>query len=251
MKKQSLVFLGSKPIGYHCLAYLIQHSDQLNIEIQGILTNDNARFDQQLSLRKLASDNNIPLINHLDDLQEVDYLYSVQYHEILKQQHIQKARKIALNLHMAPLPEYRGCNQFSFAIVDGKTEFGTTIHQLDHRIDHGDILFEKRFPIPAECWVSELYELTYDASFNLFQETIELILNGSYTRTPQQTFEASRGCALHFRQEINILKHIQLDWAQDKIQRHIRATYMPGFEPPYTMVGGEKIYFSKTWQEHQ
>ena len=103
----------------------------------------------------------------------VDFIYSVQYHQILKKEDIQKAGIIALNLHMAPLPEYRGCNQFSFALLDNKKEFGTTIHQLDAQIDHGDLLFEKRFPIPENCWIEQLYSLTYDASLLLFKESLK------------------------------------------------------------------------------
>ncbi|MBK8684503.1 MAG: hypothetical protein IPN26_05660 [Bacteroidetes bacterium] len=76
----------------------------------------------------------------------MDFLISVQYHQILNERHIQKARTLAINLHMAPLPEYRGCNQFSFAILDQYPEFGTTLHVMDERIDHGDILFEKDSP---------------------------------------------------------------------------------------------------------
>ena len=248
MEKKSLVFLGSKPIGYHCLYYLIRQKDQLGIEIAGLLTNDNPRFSTTLSLRTLAEEHGIPVFDSLDELPTVDYLYSVQYHQILKEHHIHKAKKIALNLHMAPLPEYRGCNQFSFAIADQRDEFGTTIHQMDAGIDHGDIVFERRFKIPENCWVDELYELTFNASLDLFIETISEILNGNYTLTPQQQLVAERGTSLHYRSDINKLKVIDLNWSSDAIARHIRATYMPGFEPPYAMIGTQKIYFKKEWE---
>lgn len=248
MEKQSLLFLGSKPIGYHCLYYLLQQKEQLNLDIIGILTNDNPVFSADLSLKKLAEQYQIPVIEQLDEMPEADFIYSVQYHEILTHQHIQKARKIALNLHMAPLPEYRGCNQFSFAIADDKKEFGTTIHQMDTGIDHGDILFERRFPIPEHCWVNELYQLTFDASIDLFIETISDILKGNYTFTTQESLIQSRGTSIHYRNEINTLKKIDLNEDADMISRNIRATYMPGFEPPYTMIGNEKIYFRKEWK---
>jgi len=248
MEKKSLVFLGSKPIGFHCLYYLIRQKDQLGIEIAGLLTNDNPRFSTTLSLRTLAEEHDIPVFDSLDELPSVDYLYSVQYHQLLKEHHIDKAKKIALNLHMAPLPEYRGCNQFSFAIADKRDEFGTTIHQMDAGIDQGDIVFERRFKIPENCWVDELYELTFNASLDLFIETISEILNGNYTLTPQQQLVAERGTSLHYRSDINKLKVIDLNWSSDAIARHIRATYMPGFEPPYAMIGTQKIYFKKEWE---
>jgi len=249
MSKQSVLFLGSKPIGYHCLNYLIQHQDAFNIEIIGLLSNDNTTFDSTLSLKKLAKEYNILLIDALNEMPESDFIISVQYHEILKKQDIDKAKILAINLHMAPLPEYRGCNQFSFAILDGKKEFGTTIHKMDARIDHGDIIAEKRFPIPTNCWVNELYDLTYSASLSLFQENIANILSNQFTLQTQKDFENERGTSIHFRNEIHDIKRIDLSWDKEKIERHIRATYMPAFEPPYAMIGNEKIYFSTTWNE--
>ncbi len=247
MSKQSVLFLGSKPIGYHCLNYLIQHQDAFNIEIIGLLSNDNATFDSSLSLKKLADEQNIPLIESLNEMPLCDFIISVQYHEILKAEDIAKAKTLAINLHMAPLPEYRGCNQFSFAILDDKKEFGTTIHKMDARIDHGDIIAEKRFPIPTNCWVNELYELTYQASLALFQENIANILSNQFSMMPQKDFKNERGTSIHFRSEIADIKRIDLSWDKTKVERHIRATYMPGFEPPYTMIGNEKVYFSTTW----
>lgn len=248
MQKQTLLFLGSKPIGYHCLQYLLQNRENLQLNIVGLMTNDNPVFSKSLSLKSLADEYQIPCIQSLDELPEVDLIYSVQYHEILKATHIAKAKKIALNLHMAPLPEYRGCNQFSFAIADEQKEFGTTIHKMHTGIDDGDILFEHRFPIPENCWVEDLYQLTYEASLTLFKNTIQQILLGEYTLISQQNLLQQRSTSIHYRNEINHLKEIDLSWDKEKIARHIRATYMPGFEPPYTMIGNEKIYFTKSWK---
>lgn len=244
MHTKKVIFLGSKPIGYECLAHLISSKDSLGIEISGIMTNTRKEFGNEHDLNTLAAQNNIPVIGNLDELPECDIIYSVQYHEILKQQHIDKAGQIAINLHMAPLPEYRGSNQFSFAIIDGKTEFGTTIHRIDTRIDHGDILFQKRFPIPENCWVNELYQLTYKASLNLFKQTLAHIISGNYQLMPQQVLVGKYGTNLHFRKEMAALRQIDLNWQSDIIEKHIKAASMPGFEPPYCVIDGKKVYFS-------
>ncbi|MCF8449586.1 MAG: hypothetical protein K9G49_06905 [Taibaiella sp.] len=244
MHTKKVIFLGSKPIGYECLAHLISSKDSLGIEISGIMTKTRKEFGNEHDLNTLAAQNNIPLIGNLDELPECDIIYSVQYHEILKQLHIDKARQMAINLHMAPLPEYRGSNQFSFAIIDGKTEFGTTIHRIDTRIDHGDILFQKRFPIPENCWVNDLYQLTYKASLNLFKQTLSHVVSGNYELIPQQILVGKYGTNLHFRNEMVTLRQIDLNWQSDIIEKHIRATAMPGFEPPYCVIDGKKVYFS-------
>lgn len=238
--------MGSKPIGYDCFAYLIAEQEALNIQISGLLTHSRKEFGNAHDLNELAREHNVPVLDSLDNIPECDIIYSVQYHQILKKEHITKAKQVAVNLHMAPLPEYRGSNQFSYAIIEGKEEFGTTIHQIDERIDHGAILFQKRFPIPENCWVNDLYQLTYDASLKLFKQTLAHVISGNYTAVPQQTLENKYGSSLHLRGEINKLKQIDLNWDNEKIKRYIRATYMPGFEPPYCIVDGKKLYFSAT-----
>lgn len=242
MDTKKIVFLGSKPIGYDCLAYLITQKEELGVELSGILTNTRKEFGNAHDLKELAAANNIPLLHSLAELPECDIIYSVQYHEILKQHHIEKAKQIAVNLHMAPLPEYRGSNQFSFAILDEKEEFGTTIHRIDTRIDHGEILFQKRFPIPRNCWVNDLYRLTYTSSLNLFKQTISHVVSGQYKLVPQQLLEPKFGTSLHYRNEMDRLKVIDPSWDKEKINRYIRATSMPGFEPPYYLKGDEKVY---------
>ncbi len=244
MQKKKIVFLGSKPIGFKCFQYLINQQDALNYSIVGLLSQPRKEFGSGNDLFQLAAANNIPVINSLNELPECHILYSVQYHQILKEVHIAKASQAAYNLHMAPLPEYRGSNQFSFALIDGKTEFGTTIHLIDPRIDHGDILFQKRFPIPSHCWVNQLYQLTFDASLKLFTQTLSHILDANYTPLPQASLIAKYGTALHYRQDMEKLKHIDLSWPAETISRYIRATSMPGFEPPFCIIDNQKVYFT-------
>lgn len=248
MPKKQVVFLGSKPIGYQCFQHLIGQAAQLDLEVVGLLTQARKEFGGESDLVALANQHNIPLWRNPDEMPDCDILYSVQYHQILKHEHINKARQAAVNLHMAPLPEYRGSNQFSFAIIDGKEEFGTTIHTIDTHIDHGDILFQKRFPIPEGCWVQDLYELTVSASLNLFRQTLPHIISGRYSPMPQHLLVPKFGTSLHMRNEMIALKEINLSWDPEKIRRHIRATSMPGFEPPYCIVNGQRVYFSRSWQ---
>jgi methionyl-tRNA formyltransferase len=248
MAAKKIVFLGSKPVGYQCLLWILDEQQKLDAEVIAILTNERREFGSGHNINELAGDRNIPVFSSPDEIPECDIIYSVQYHQILRQAHIDKAKQLAVNLHMAPLPEYRGSNQFSFAIIEGKEEFGTTLHKIDTRIDHGDILFQKRFPIPENCWVDDLYKLTVDASVNLFRQTLPHIILGNYQPVSQQLLEAKYGTSLHYRKEMSSLKEINLNWDKQKIERHIRATSMPGFEPPYCLLNGEKIHFTRNGQ---
>lgn len=246
MTKKKVVFLGSKKIGLECLKILDNNSQKFNYEIIGILTNDRGddikKYSTRRGLKLLGS------LNEFLSLDKVNIAISVQYHKILKKEHIKKAEDLIVNLHMAPLPEYRGCNQFTYAIINNDKKFGTTIHIVDDRIDSGDILFEKRFPIPENCWVDELYQLTFKKSIELFKGSLKNIIELNINPKKQSLLKQTRGCNIHYRNEIQKLKQIDLNWPEDKIKRHIRATYMPNFEPPYCIINKTKIYFSKDYR---
>lgn len=246
MSKKKVVFLGGKRIGAYCLKHLLANVSQYEIEIIAIATNSSKALDADETVKSLAQKNSIPLVENLNELPNCDFIISVQYHKILKQKHIDQAKELAINLHMAPLPEYRGCNQFSFAIIDEKKVFGTTLHIMTSGIDDGDILAERRFDIDKDIWVEALYQKTYEESKILFAENIENILSKNYQAKPQDEFVAERGTSYHFRNEIKALKLIDEAWSDEKKKRHVRATFMNGFEPPYSVHEGKKKYYNKS-----
>jgi len=232
-----VVYLGGKASGASCLQVLLGQCDVLGIELAGV-----AAAGRDGGIGDIARAANVAVFSEPDAIPECDLLISVQYDRILKARHIAKARRIAVNLHFAPLPEYRGCNQFSLAILDKRAEFGVTLHELDEGVDSGPILFERRFSIPENIWVDQLHEMTLKEAEILFVETLPLLVSGQFERRPQSDYVAERGePRVSMRREIEELKQIDLSCSAEEIERRIRATAMPGFAPPYTMVAGERI----------
>ena len=233
-----VIFLGAKSIGFRCFDELLKRAPDLDIKVVAVGTNPRGA-----KVKERAQAKGIPLLNGPQDLHDFDYdlLMSVQYHAILKSPEIQTAQRMAVNLHMAPLPEYRGCNQFSFAILNGDQEFGTTLHVMDAGIDTGDILAERRFPIPDNIFVGDLFTMTEDHSLQLFREELEPLIAGDLTPKPQSKFTNRKPPQFHYRNEIEHLKRIDPDWSSDKIDRHIRATTMAGFPPPYLDFGNYRV----------
>lgn len=245
MPKRRVVFLGGKSIGAFCLKHLIENAERYNIELVAVLSKKNKSLDAAETVLSIAQEFDITILDTVADIETCDYIISVQYHEILKQQHLDKAQTLAVNLHMAPLPEYRGCNQFSYAIIDGKMEFGTTLHKMTAGIDDGDIIAEKRFPIAKDIWVEELYEKTLVASQELFEENIGNIFDGNFELISQASLLDKRGTSFHLRNEIKTLKIIDEDWSDVKKELFVRATFKEGFEKPHSIVDGKKKYYDK------
>ena len=234
--KKKIVYLGNKNIGYNCLKLLHKNSDILNFEIIGVATSNYNNL-----MKNFLNKTGLNILSY--EIPNCDIIISVQHNKILSKKEINKARERAVNLHMAPLPEYRGCNQFSFAIIDEVNEFGTTIHEIEASIDSGPIIAEKRFFINNNLWVKDLYELTEKESLTLFEETLPILISGDYNPINQNDLLNKRKSSFHFRDEIDKLKNIDLSWNEKKIKKYIRATMMPGFENPYTEIAGKKIHF--------
>ncbi len=247
MKK--VTFLGSKKIGWECLSHLFEKRETLGIKLTQIGTNLGKKCEYRDRFLQLGQQLGHSVFSESGDiLLATDILISVQFHFILSPKQLAQASEAAYNLHMAPLPEYRGCNQFSMAILERSPIFGTSIHVMDAGIDHGALVAERRWDIADDLWVQDLYQQTESESLQLFKETLPSLIAGDVERTAQEDLVAERGTSLHYRNEIQELKELDLNWSEEQIDRHIRATYMPGFEPPYFMVEGKKIYASPDYE---
>jgi len=110
----------------------------------------------------------------------IDLAISVTYANILKPDWIARCAK-AINIHNAPLPEYRGVNPINWALKNGEAEHGVTIHEITPGIDDGPIFAITRFPInPAVDEVIDVYERCINFGWKLFKETIPNL----WTMTP-------------------------------------------------------------------
>jgi len=223
-----ICYMGGGNLGAMCLQHLLDRGYEVSY----------ALGDEFIKGVCYKQDIGVVALNGLVYQDDTDLIISVQYPYILKKEHISKASR-AINLHMAPLPEYRGCNQFSYAIINKDNSFGTTVHELTERVDEGMILAEMRFGIAGRIWVKDLYNLTAKKSYQMFKAAIGKIIDGSV----KGKVPVGKG-SYHYRKEINELKKIDLSWPKEKIERYIRATYFPPFEPPYAEVAGKKVYFT-------
>ena len=62
------------------------------------------------------------------------------------------------NLHASLLPEYRGAAPINWAVINGERETGITTFLLNHEIDKGAIIGQKREPITEDDTVGTMYD---------------------------------------------------------------------------------------------
>ena len=95
------------------------------------------------------------------------------------------------NLHASLLPQYRGAAPINRAIIDGETETGVTTFLLNHEIDKGAIIAQRREPILPEDNVGTLYDRLMNIGTELVLETVDRIAAGDYTPVVQEHIDES------------------------------------------------------------
>ena len=89
------------------------------------------------------------------------------------------------NLHASLLPEYRGAAPINWAVINGERETGITTFLLNHEIDKGAIIGQKREPIMDDDTVGTMYDKLMRSGCDLVVETVERVAAGNYEAREQ------------------------------------------------------------------
>lgn len=85
------------------------------------------------------------------------------------------------NVHASLLPQYRGAAPINWAIINGETETGVTTFFLDHQIDTGKIIMQRRYPIADDANVEQVYDGLMRLGADVAVETIDRLIAGDGT----------------------------------------------------------------------
>lgn len=80
------------------------------------------------------------------------------------------------NVHASLLPHYRGAAPINWAVINGEQETGVTTFFLDHEIDTGRIIMQRKSPILDSDNVEDVYERLMKLGSEVCIETLEEIL---------------------------------------------------------------------------
>jgi methionyl-tRNA formyltransferase len=81
-------------------------------------------------------------------------------------------RHHSLNVHFSLLPRYRGAAPVQWTVLNGDTESGVTIIELNDRMDEGDILALRRVPVGSRETARELEGRLAELGAALLRETL-------------------------------------------------------------------------------
>lgn len=123
-----------------------------------------------------------------------------------------------INFHPSLLPRWRGADPIRWAILAGDERTGVTIHHTTERLDSGDIILQKEFPLyPDDTWET-LTQRLFKEGTPLLLKAIELLKRGEAPRIPQNEGLATYAPPLKG-------EDFRINWEEEaeRIERLIRA----------------------------
>jgi methionyl-tRNA formyltransferase len=155
-----------------------------------------------------------------------DYIFSYLSRWVVPASVLAKAKIAAINFHAAP-PEYPGFGPINFALYEGAATYGVTCHHMAARVDTGDIIAIKRFPIHSTDDVASLLLRTYDFQLVLFYEIMERI-----ARDEKLAPIGERWTRVPFtRKQFEELNRLDPSMPEKEIVRRVRAMTFQSFRP--------------------
>jgi phosphoribosylglycinamide formyltransferase-1 len=102
----------------------------------------------------------------------VDLVVLAGFMRVLKSPMLEAFPRKIINIHPSLLPKFPGLEAWKQALAAGEKVTGCTVHYVDDKIDHGDIIAQREVPILADDTAETLHARIQDAEHELYPEVI-------------------------------------------------------------------------------
>ncbi len=171
---QPIIFFGSAPISNVVLQKLID----AKVPVTAVVTKPDKPVGRHLKLtpnpvKTLALQNKIKVYDSLSDLDVAKGIIGLvaAYGKIIPQKVLDKFNIQIYNIHPSLLPKYRGPSPLQQQILDGVTETGITIIQIDEKMDHGPIVAQEKDELLPDDTTQSLGKRLFTRGTDLFLKT--------------------------------------------------------------------------------
>ncbi|MHB8347467.1 MAG: formyltransferase [Acidiferrobacterales bacterium] len=199
MTRPSIAVFAYHDVGYECLQALIGHGSR----IVAVFTHndDPAEKIWFKSVSALARQHDIPVyapesvntttwIGNIRALRP-DILFSFYYRNLICQDILDIPPRGAFNMHGSLLPRYRGRVPVNWAVLNGETRTGATLHVMVRRPDAGDIVDQEEVPIGPSDSAQQVFARVTAAARQVLERQIDAIEAGNAPRRAQDEAAAS------------------------------------------------------------
>jgi methionyl-tRNA formyltransferase len=120
-----------------------------------------------------------------------DLIIVAGYHKVIPQTVLELPPRGVINVHGSLLPKYRGPCTWKWALINGESQTGVTIHAMTAELDRGDIFAQRPIPIAPDDTGGSLFQKICDAGGELLAETIDALEQRQIVPKPQDESEAT------------------------------------------------------------
>ena len=191
-----IVFMGTPDFAVKTLEALIESRH----EIAGVVTQPDKPRGRSKKLvpspvKETALSAGLPVFQpektkekwFMDKLREIspDVIVVAAFGQILSKEILTLPRFGCINVHASLLPKLRGAAPIQWSVINGDSESGVTIMQMDEGIDTGDMLLVKKVPIAEKETGGSLFDTLSGYGGSMILEVLELAEKGELNPVPQ------------------------------------------------------------------
>lgn len=235
-------------VGYYCLEELIRQGGDIRL----IFSHEDSPTEQIWfsSVRELADRHGIPYITsdinlpeNIARIREIapDFILSFYYRNMIRPEVLGIPKRGALNLHGSYLPKYRGRVPINWAVINGETETGATLHYMVEKPDAGDIVDQEKVEIAFTDTAHDVFTKVNEAAVAIIRRAWPRLADGNAQRIPMNLAEGS-----YFGGRKP--EDGRIDWTRSAVQIYnlIRGVTHP-YPGAFTTLNGEKIIIWQAW----
>jgi methionyl-tRNA formyltransferase len=241
-RKKSIVVCAYHNVGYRCLEELLRQ----DADVALVFTHDDSPSEEIwfASVRELAERQGIPVMTSDINLREnvellrelaPDLLLSFYYRNMIRQEVLEIPRLGALNLHGSYLPKYRGRVPVNWAVINGETETGATLHYMVEKPDAGDIVDQEKVSIAFTDTALDVFNKVTQAAVTVLARSFVPLIEG---RAPRIPMDLTRGSYFGGRRPADG----RIDWRRSAVEIYnlIRGVTHP-YPGAFSYLDGKKI----------
>ncbi len=243
-----LIICAYHNVGYFCIQELLNQGAEISL----IFTHEDSPNEQIWfsSVRELADKNGIPFltssINEPENIEKVrridpDFLLSFYYRNMIKPEVLEIPVKGSLNLHGSFLPKYRGRVPINWAVINGETETGATLHYMVEKPDAGDIVDQEKVNIEFTDTAFDVFGKVNEAAVSVIKRAWPRLLDGTADRIPM---DLKAGSYFGGRKP----EDGRIDWTKSAVEIYnlIRGVTHP-YPGAFTNLNGNKVIIWSAW----
>jgi methionyl-tRNA formyltransferase len=235
-------------VGYRCLEELIKQEADIRL----IFTHEDSPTEQIWfsSVRELAGTHAIPCITssindpeNISRVREIapDFLLSFYYRTMINTEVLAIPEYGALNLHGSFLPKYRGRVPVNWAVINGETGTGATLHYMVEKPDAGDIVDQEKVAIDFTDTAHDVFGKVNLAAVTVIKRAWPKLVEGTAGRIPM---DLAAGSYFGGRKP----EDGRIDWSKSAIQLYnlIRGVTHP-YPGAYSTLAGKQVIIWQAW----